>query len=95
MHLAKLASSDDDRNNFNMSPQEKEIIDSMPSIIKHNSSVLALDNIDQIHDSQNKKLQQGMPLLREELDWWAKANYLPCQMDTVLSLAIIDARNQE
>ena len=36
-----------------------------------------------------------MPMLREELVRWAKSNYMPCQMDRVLNLAVIDARNKQ
>ena len=32
-----------------------------------------------------------MPMLKDGLDHWAKSNYLPCQMNSVLSLAITDA----
>ena len=36
-----------------------------------------------------------MPMLKDELEYWAKSNYMPCQMDSVISLAIMDARHKQ
>ena len=40
-------------------------------------------------------MKSGMPMLKEELVRWAKNNHLPCQMDRVLNLAVIDARKKQ
>lgn len=67
----------------------------MPDIIQSQYSVDALECIDEIHDTQNKKLNIGMPILQDNLDFYAKLNTEPCQMDTLLSLAVMDARNAQ
>ena len=36
-----------------------------------------------------------MPVLKDDLDHWAKSNYLPSHMDTVVCLAILDAERAE
>ena len=36
-----------------------------------------------------------MPLLKDNLDYWAKFNYLPKKMNSIISLAIMDARNNQ
>ena len=34
-------------------------------------------------------------MLKDDLDYWVKTNYLPSHMDTVVSLAILDAKRAE
>ena len=36
-----------------------------------------------------------MPLLKDNLEYWAKYNYLPKKMNSIISLAIMDARNEQ
>lgn len=67
----------------------------IPAIIQSTQSIKSLECIDEIHDSQNQKLQMGMPMLKEELEYWAKTNYMPCQMDSVINLAVMDARTKQ
>ena len=67
----------------------------VPEILQSEHSVAALEAIDEIHNQQNIKLQSGMPMLKDSLAYWAKSNYLPCQMETVMSLAALDARRKD
>ena len=36
-----------------------------------------------------------MPLLKDHLEYWAKFNYLPKKMNSIISLAIMDAKNNQ
>ena len=67
----------------------------VPDIISCENSLAAQECIDEIHEKRNQRLTQGMPMLKDELDYWAKSNYLPSQMDTVLCLAILDAKRAD
>ena len=69
--------------------------DDVPQIVQTQNSTEALDFIDEIHDKQQKKLELGLPKLYDSLDKWSKSNKDPCYMDTIMSLAIIDARNEK
>ena len=67
----------------------------MPDIIQCENSLTAQECIDEIHETRNQRLAQGMPMLKDDLEYWAKTNYLPSQMDTVVCLAILDATRAE
>ena len=87
--LAKLDTSQD------VTAAVSKKVQSIPDIIQAKHSIDALECIDEIHESQNEKLQLGMPLLKDNLEYWAKYNYLPKKMNSIISLAIMDARNEQ
>ena len=69
--------------------------DNTPDVIVAPRSIEALECIDEIHDSQQKKMNEGMPGLKTDLEYWTRANYLPVQMSTVINLASMDARRHK
>ena len=60
----------------------------MPKVIKCETSIQALECIDEIHEESHDNLKMGLPMLKNELEHWGRVNYLPCQMDSIMNLAI-------
>ena len=55
----------------------------------------AQDLIDEIHESQNYRMQKGIPFMKQDFKFWVKDNYDPRQPEILLNLAIMDALKRE
>ena len=64
-------------------------------MIQSEAAIYSQELIDEIYDIRNKRLAFGMPQLTDIMNYWAKSNYLPCQMDTAMTLAILDAKDEQ
>ena len=62
----------------------------IPNIIKAGSGHIAMDNIDELHNHMNDRMNGAMHLLKGDLKSWTRKNDLPVDFDYLLGLAIID-----
>lgn len=59
-------------------------INDTPEIIDYEDQHEALDFIDEIYEDATERVNKGIPLLNDSMNYWIKTNQAPVQMDRVL-----------
>ena len=68
----------------------KEIDGRVPAIIENEYCTIAQDVGDQIFESEDRRVQHGLKLLKDKLQKWKQENILPVDQRALVTLAFID-----
>ena len=64
-------------------------------MILNEFSLISQELVDSIHDEQNDKILMGIPCLSDNIRKWIKNEQLPIDQESLITMAIIENREEK